>query len=496
MLSGELSAPQRTPVFAFHLGLAAVALWRVARSFAALHIGPFQQDYEEGNILNALLRITQGDTPYPDPHAFPNVINPYGPAAYYLLFLPVKIMGTGFLYPRAMIFGCALMIAALIAVELWRRTGMIVLALAFGLFFLTIPNIHYWAWLLRVDLLGIAFTVGGLVAFSRRLDRDQAPGVLPAFFFAAGLLVKPTLIAAPAACFFALIAKRRRRDATKLAAMTAGAFVLVMGFFAAVTRGAVLIDVFLSHPDPYSLHQYLGGLVRMSRQSWPLVLLASVAVGADLSRRRVSPPILWLLIATLTSATAGGLGSNLNHFLEWNAALCLAGGIGMSTLVGFRFRKVALLTTAVAVITMAFIKHPRMVGNRKAQTGCPEAYKWVQESTGPNLLAENVGALVLGHKRVWVSNPFVLAQLVEHAGWSDAELVRMVRERRFDAVLTEEDYPSVPSNRTTGVDRFSPAVLRALAENYVAEPGFQCLDMNVIFKPKPTSGAADAGSPK
>src|SRR4029077_17532823 len=110
-----------------------------------------------------------------------------------------------------------------------------------------------------------------------------------------------------------------------------------------------------------------------------------------------------------------------------------------------------LSTTAVAVIAMAFIKHPRTVGNLKGQTGCPEAYKWVRESTGPNLLAENVGALVLGKKRVWVSNPFVLAQLVEHAGWSDAELVRMVRERRFDAVLTEEDYPSVPSNRTTGV---------------------------------------------
>ena len=33
---------------------------------------PMQFDYEEGNILNAGLRITHGQTPYPQPSSWPS----------------------------------------------------------------------------------------------------------------------------------------------------------------------------------------------------------------------------------------------------------------------------------------------------------------------------------------------------------------------------------------------------------------------------------------
>src|ERR1051325_9675130 len=132
----------RRAFVALELELAFVALWRIWHFFAELPIAkPFQFDYEEGNILNALLRIRQGTTPYPDPHTLPNVINPYGPVAYYLLVIPVRVFGLSFVYPRAMIVGCALAIAALIFIELRRATGSIALALTFGLIFLSIPNI-------------------------------------------------------------------------------------------------------------------------------------------------------------------------------------------------------------------------------------------------------------------------------------------------------------------------------------------------------------------
>ena len=197
--------------------MAAVAVIWVWQFFSRLPIAAtFQYDYEEGNILNALLRITQGATPYPDPHALPNIINPYGPAAYYLLAVPVKLFGMAFVYPRAVIVGCTVAIAVLIAIELWLATKSIALAVSFGLVLLTIPNIMEWAWILRVDLLGIAFTTAGLVVFSRRLNRDRPAIFVPGLLFAIALLVKPTLIAAPAACFFALIAHRNGRAAAKL----------------------------------------------------------------------------------------------------------------------------------------------------------------------------------------------------------------------------------------------------------------------------------------
>src|SRR3954470_23387352 len=143
-------APQPAPSYlpGLTLAIAAVTFIRVWQFFSRLPIAAaFQYDYEEGNILNALLRITQGATPYPDPHALPNIINPYGPAAYYLLVIPVKAFGVGFVYPRAMILGCTILIAALIGVELHRATRSLPVAVTLAAVLLSIPNIESWAWL-------------------------------------------------------------------------------------------------------------------------------------------------------------------------------------------------------------------------------------------------------------------------------------------------------------------------------------------------------------
>lgn len=64
------SAGRRASIVALELSLAAVALRCLSRFFGEVPIAaPFQYDYAEGTILNALLRISQGATPYPDPHA-------------------------------------------------------------------------------------------------------------------------------------------------------------------------------------------------------------------------------------------------------------------------------------------------------------------------------------------------------------------------------------------------------------------------------------------
>ncbi len=473
---------------ALELALVLLLVIRAWQFFIELPIAStYQQDYEEGNILNALVRITHGATPYPDPHALPNIINPYGPAAYYLLVVPVKLFGVAFLYPRLMVLLCTVAIALMIGMVLRRGTGSTALATTFGLIFLTIPNIHDWMWMLRVDLLGIAFSFAGLAVLSR--DLDGGPGrwrtMIAGVLFAVGALVKPTLLAAPAACFVALVTRRKYSAAAMLTAVTAGIFALVIGIFAWLTRGAVVIDVFMSHPDPFSFRVYTQGLTQMMVESWPLVALAVIATARDFAGRRFSPAVLWFLFATLTAITAGKLGSNMNHFLEWNAALCLAAGFGFDELTRLASTRVAVITSAVAIGAAALVisHQPSYVTNIGPEGDCRNAYEWVRTQAGPNLLTENVGTLVLGNKKVWVSNPYVLAQLVEHAGWSDAALVEMVRDRRFDAINMRMDYPRMASALAEGSERFSPALLHAIADNYEPRAGFNCRDMQVMYTP-------------
>jgi hypothetical protein len=75
---------------------------------------PVQFDYEEGNIVNAGLRITQGQTPYPAPGGWPIVLNPYGPIPYLLTAMLVKWFGVGFFAPRIVSLLCGVTITLLI----------------------------------------------------------------------------------------------------------------------------------------------------------------------------------------------------------------------------------------------------------------------------------------------------------------------------------------------------------------------------------------------
>ena len=465
------------------LSLIAAALWRIAIFAARVPIAaPFQYDYEEGNILNALSRILHGATPYADPRSFPNVINPYGPAAYYLLAIPAKIFGMAFLYPRLMVLGCALAVAVLVGIEVRRASGSSLLAVAFGAVFLATPNIQHWMWLLRIDFLGLAFTTAGLVVFSRELHaRPDKPRVFTAaLLFAVALLVKLTFLAAPAACFTTLLARRRFRYALTLTGATAAIFAAVMLMFAAATHGAAFTDVFLSHPDPFSFAVFTQGLTQQIVASLFLVVLAVIAIAGDFAHRRFSPAVLWVVFATAGAVTAGKLGSNSNHFLEWNAALCVAAGIAFAGLLPGRWPVAQIL--ALGIIA-ALVLQPGVIPSSPINQKCPQAYAWLRSHSG-EALSENVGALVMTDHRVWVSNPFVLAQGVEHAGWSDAALVQMIRERRFDAIFTGRAYSEYAEFRQHGTERFSSEIVRALAENYVANPGFSCLDMDVLYRPR------------
>jgi len=108
----------------------------------------------------------------------------------------------------------------------------------------------------------------------------------------------------------------------------------------------------------------------------------------------------------------------------------------------------------------------------------------VKHYHGDRVLSENVGALVLAGKTVWVSNPFVYSQLVMRGGWADAGLERMVRNREFDLIVAQWNYPDYPSFMSDGAERFSPGVVKAIVENYRAVQKYQCTDARVIFERK------------
>ena len=475
---------------------AAIQAYQHARQLLPMITARFQFDYEEGNILNALNRILHGLSPYPDPHALPNVLNPYGPVAYYLLSVPARLAGLGFSGARILIALCVLATCVMVSMLVWKETKSILTGAAFGLMYGAFGVVRDWSGIVRVDFLSVALATAGVFCFAQfhnRFDEasEQAPLLrnmytwLSVCFFTAGVFTKPNCVAAPMACLLVLLIERRARHAWQFAALLGSVCLAMLAACVLATRGTIITHMFLSHPDPFLWSAYFDRLAALSWTLGVLVIFAVVRIVSELKHKTLSLASAWLLLSLMTAVTAGKLGSNTNHFLEWPVALCLVAAAGWTIITGLEARVLAAVLSvagAVAVILMLAGQTPSrdfFAGDRD----CPAAYEFVRNSGGEDVLSENVGAVVLAGKRVWVSNLFVYSQLIERGGWQDAGMNSMIAARRFSLIATSRNYLANRNYALYGSDRFPPEAIQAMAQNYHLAAAFQCRDASFMFLP-------------
>ncbi len=437
---------------------------------------PYQLNYEEGNILNAAVRINQGANPYPAIHPPVYVFNTYGPLVYYLISPLVKHFGPVFTFSRVVVCVAGLIVAALI-IALLHRTGVSwKLGASFGLVYLTLPVVQDWVYLLRVDLVGIVLTLAGLGvcwAIPRRW-------YLAAPLFVAAIFCKYSLIAAPAACCVFFAFRKEWYKAAGLAACVGGPSLFLFLVLEKATQGWFAFHMFRTHPDPYFFSQWAEMFLPALGVHAVLVILVMVQAVEDMRRHRVSLPMIYFSLATLMTLTGGKVGSDTNHLLEWLAALCLAAGLGYHALKHRIHAGWALALVPVELSLVVLFTLPLELDVEPARDGCPEAYAYVNDHYGSHFLSENVGAIVLAGKPVTFSNPFVYWFLVKSSALSEDELAREVDARYYDAVLLGKDLNTLKKQP----DTFSYAsFLGALEQNYHFVRQFKCTNANFAYEP-------------
>ncbi len=437
---------------------------------------PYQLNYEEGNILNAAVRINQGANPYPAIHPPVYVFNTYGPLVYYLISPLVKHFGPVFTFSRVVVCVAGLIVAALI-IALLHRTGVSwKLGASFGLVYLTLPVVQDWVYLLRVDLVGIVLTLAGLGvcwAIPRRW-------YLAAPLFVAAIFCKYSLIAAPAACCVFFAFRKEWYKAAGLAACVGGPSLFLFLVLEKATQGWFAFHMFRTHPDPYFFSQWAEMFLPALGVHAVLVILVMVLAVEDMRRHRVSLPMIYFSLATLMTLTGGKVGSDTNHLLEWLAALCLAAGLGYHALKHRIHAGWALALVPVELSLVVLFTLPLELDVEPARDGCPEAYAYVNDHYGSHFLSENVGAIVLAGKPVTFSNPFVYWFLVKSSALSEDELAREVDARYYDAVLLGKDLNTLKKQP----DTFSYAsFLGALEQNYHFVRQFKCTNANFAYEP-------------
>ena len=423
---------------------------------------PFQMDYEEGNVLNAGLRILEGKTPYPTVGSFPYILNPYGPVGYLLAAGAIKLFGISLFGPRMLVLFAGIGIAIGIG-ALARNAGAIPeLSWLSAASFLCSPFMWYWFPLLRVDLWAILFSLLGLCAFASGKGRWQIGGL----FFALALLTKHTALAAPAACVLELWLAGEVKKALKFTLVIICG--LLIGIGSAAISGDVLFHLFRTHPDAYDLRSLIVSYFFMILWSLlpTIAILYAIARGLRPARRT---RLAWLYFAfcSLTALTMGKAGSNNNHSLEWTAAVLIIAAIAFDHLLQTpdQFARGLVIATALLIPVLAILPH-KDFAPRTEQAGCGRAYDFIRAYPGTRVLSEDVSAVVLGGKPLLVSNPFVVTQLGDSVPWSNGSMESLVNNRYFDLILFGDD------PHASG--RWSPALKDAVAKNYKLERQFQC----------------------
>jgi hypothetical protein len=437
---------------------------------------PYQIDYGEGLMLEGALCIRHAQPLYPDPFGFPVVLHEYGPVAYAATAAVLSHGAPSFPAGRFLILLCSVTVSFLLAASLRHLTSSWWIGLSFGFLLLTLPAFRFWLCLLRADVVGVVFSVAGIALYL--LHEKWLVWSIP--FFGLALFCKYTLVAAPIAVFVHLVLNRKTSRGLLFAAGLAGACVLAFVAVQAETGGWFATHMFSIHPDRYSLAHFVA-LAAVVWASAPIVTALAVwYAGLDFRAGERGFPAIYLAVASVTSLTAGKLGANTNHFIEWMVACCMCAGMGYSLLLSKHAARFIPVTVLLSVSVLAGV----VAQNRLQQlpsgdmAECGMAYRYVNDAASTRVLSESTGPLLLAGKPVFVSDPFVYGQFVKQGLWPDRRVEELLVERYFGLIVMSRD-----ASQLVAPEMWPNSLVRAIQGNYRTVRRFRCRGAGVMLEP-------------
>jgi hypothetical protein len=246
---------------------------------------------------------------------------------------------------------------------------------------------------------------------------------------------------------------------------SAGPGIVVM----AALGPAVFDHLVSTHRDAFDATRYLHNLATVAGGAFVLLLACGYGLAARHHTRQGRLALIYLATCSLMTLTAGKAGAETNHFIEWSAALALAGAVSMSDALARQDGGARLIIAAVLGVTVLTTVGVWWRPRRDIDIdGCRSAYAFIQHSDGP-ILSEDVAALLLTGKDVTVTDPFAYRQ-VQGIAWARGGLSHLVATGYFDRIVVAAgsfDPGHVPA-------RWSPDVSREVAQHYTPVRWFSC----------------------
>lgn len=429
----------------------------------------YSLDYGEAPLVDQAMRLVSGQNIYrADISTPPYTISNYPPLYVSILSLSVKLFGPAstFFVGRTISMLCAMISSLCLARIIYVSTSDRFAALTAGFTFLAFPFVVFWSPLLRIDMLALALSLGGLsllaaVPVSRR-DFSAAALLLVAAIFTR----QSYALAAPLAGFVWLLA-RDWRQALRLATLVGGLTLFLFFLLNTFTDGGFFFNIVTANVNEFKTELLKYNWERFREAALiPLFIGAASIFLIPRWNRLWTLAVPYLFGATLSALTIGKIGSNVNYLLELCAAVSLAVGVVIAWshlhLSFYSLRAALLILLAFGLVKMMHTTLKDYTGDLRARRAAmrelSELEAQIAETPGPILADEYMGMLTL-QGRPLVIQPFEVTQLAWAGKWDQTPLLESINQKEYSSIIIYD--------RPWSNERWTQEMFDAINRSYV-----------------------------
>ncbi len=454
---------------------------------------PGEIDYGEGIVMWQAANVTDWTRAFHSVEIYPHVVFHYPPLFHltsrFVNLFTHNLLVAGRLTSVLSLAGICLIGALLTGSVLPRdrhQFARFVGALVAGTLVFTTP-IWIWGTLMRVDTLAIFLSLCGVALFVAA--RKTTALAFPAFvLFVAAVYTKQTSLAAPAACLI-LAFIQKPRYAIELLAYSVALGLSILLILHTATDGLFLRHIITYNQNPYLLAGLFDKLRRHAEPIWASLLFATVfplgllfskigngrkpfetvrliLMRSDFGRCVLVVGLYFFFAAILATATISKVGAYDNYFLEMDVAMCVLSGLFLGWLLqrqSFRTRRSYMIEAAVVLVFLAqaFTNLYTLRSNIALYANplfdySPQVVEYLKTLPDP-VYSEDMVVLMQAGKEL-PAEPAIITALAMDGKWDESGFVAQIQTGIFNAIVIR--------NTLHNDQRFSPAVQKAILENY------------------------------
>jgi hypothetical protein len=455
-------------------------------------VKPAAIDYGEPVVYGQAARLVTGQPLYQPIDQQPLTVAAYTPLYYWAAAGLQAVVGPGFGPGRALSLACGFVSALLIGLLAGWRGGGVWVGVLGGLLFLALafPGPEPpWLGLYRVDMLGLALSLGAVTMMSRaRSSRAMAAAGLMAGL---AVLCKQTFVAA-------LIAGLLWQPRRAVLLVSAGLLTVALPcLLLQATTGAFVQNTVSANVNPFYAVVAIDLLKEFVKAQWLPLLLAGAYLwlGRPWSAKTSRLLVLYWLASSLSLVLIGKIGANHNYWIELAAATAILAGRGASCLLSGSTTRHGRVRAAglVVLFGMQFLAPPgplALAGTIRsdlrslaAASPDPEFEMLIERVRHEprDVLAEPMDTVVLAGRQV-VLEPVIYSILFDTGRWQPGALVDRICSGGIGLVVLA--YPlEVGVRMTDGLHSLWPAPIAAALQQRMQLEGRQA--GRYVYVPRP-----------